>query len=92
MISRNSLRELADALRRAGVSEKSIDIAHGILASIGQLDQSEDLPHGKSIKDWLNRAGRYPGAGSGINLIPSEHKGPCHDLLIRCAQGKAILI
>jgi len=89
MINSNSLGELAGALRRAGVSEQSIDIAHGILASIGQLDQSEDLPHGKNIKDWLNREGGYLGAESGINLIPSEHKGPCHDLLITVCTGES---
>jgi hypothetical protein len=86
MINRDSLGELSEALRRAEVSEISVEIAGDILANIGQLDPNDDLPN--VLKDWLNRQELNLRGKSTINFIPSDHKGVCHDLLIAVCAGE----
>jgi len=81
-----TLEGLADALRRAGVSENSIGTAITILGNLGQFDPDKGLP--KAPDDWFGgQEQNYP-ARSNINFIPSAHKGACHDLLITVCAGE----
>lgn len=85
MISRDSLEELGEALRRAGASENNISTAITILARIAEFDPSEDLP--KDLGDWFEGQREYSSARSGINFIPGEPDG-CHDLLVTVCVGE----
>ncbi len=85
MISRDALGELASALRKAEVSENSIGTAVTILENIGEFDPNGNLP--KDPADWLDR--QIGGSlEAGINFIPSDLKGACHDLLVTVCAGE----
>ncbi|MFC2072400.1 hypothetical protein ACFLUU_06835 [Chloroflexota bacterium] len=85
MISKDSLEELAEALREAEVSSNSIGTAITILENIGEFDPNEDLP--KDPNDWFNGGGLYSTVGKSINFIPGEPDG-CHDLLVTVCAGE----
>ena len=85
MINSNSLGDLTNDLHQAGVSETSMDVAARILEGIGGLNPSENLP--KAIKDWLEKINSSGGI-DGINFIPSDHMGSCHDLLVVVCAGE----
>lgn len=85
MINSNSLGDLTSDLHRAGVSRASIDVAANILEGIGGLNPGKDLP--KAIRGWLDKI-KNSGGIDGINFIPSDHKGACHDLLMVVCTGE----
>ena len=86
MINKDSLQELAEALRRADVSSNSIGTAITILEKIGEFDPNENLS--KDPKDWFNGGCLYSTAGNSINFIPGEPDGCCDLLITVCAGEK----
>lgn len=86
MTSRDSHDEIAEVLREANISSNSIGTAIEILASIEEVAHAGDLP--KDPRDWRGGEGLYSPTAANINLIPSEHTGECHELLVTLCAGE----